>query len=111
MPARIINASDDTLLPQSEFIRYGRLALSYRWFLEGGAGEDFLVKDELAVSPFPARIPPGHEHDALVRFKTPDHAGSFQLQIDILADRTDWLSGSSESGSFDRIPIEVSLEA
>jgi glycosyltransferase involved in cell wall biosynthesis len=111
VPVRIINASDAVLLPQSEFIRYGRLELSYRWFLEGGTGEDFLVEDELAMNPFPARILPGHEHDALVRLKTPNYAGSFRLQIDILADRKSWLSGSSISGAFDRVPVTISVES
>jgi hypothetical protein len=80
---RIVNNSGDALLPQSEFIRWGELKLSYLWFDEALRVHE--GRDGVNLrGPFPARILPGYEHDALVRVKAPAEPGSYRLQMDIL---------------------------
>mgnify|MGYP002402750133 CR=1 FL=1 len=77
---RIVNNSGRALLPQSEFIRWGTLAVTYRWLSPNAKPEI----EPAIQSPFPARILPGHQHDTLVRIKTPGNPGAYRLQIQIL---------------------------
>ena len=99
---RITNNSERILLPQSEFIRWGTLAVTYRWF--GGAEP---IADTNIRTPFPARIEPQHEHDTLMRVKAPDVPGVYTLQPDILEVSQRWLSESTEAGNFDAKEYEV----
>jgi hypothetical protein len=99
---RIINGSDRALLPQSEFLRWGTLALSYRWLTEGPQKSEPCLR-----TPFPAKILPGHRHDALMTVKAPAASGDYQLQIDILEENTTWFSQAGRSGSFDTCKVAV----
>ncbi len=77
---RIINKTDQPLLPQSEFIRWGSLAFAYSW-TGGGANLAPAVR-----TPFPARIMPGHQHDALLKVTAPREAGVYGFCTDMLQD-------------------------
>jgi len=100
---RISNNSERMLLPQSELLRWGTLAVSYHW--SGGAIE---VTDAVTIrTPFPARIAPRHEHDALIRVKAPDAPGLYRLQPDILEENTQWFSRSAQSGMYESRDVEV----
>src|SRR5581483_4849712 len=72
---RITNNSSRTMLPQSELIRWSDFAVGYRW-----NGEP--VAD--LRTPFPARILPAHEHDALVQVRAPAVPGTYRLQVEIV---------------------------
>lgn len=97
---RLINNSARVLLPQSEFIRWGQLSLSYRWNHGESTPQD-------PQTPFPARIAPGFQHDALVRVKAPSSPGSYALSIDILEEQTARISEASDAGTFETRKIEV----
>jgi hypothetical protein len=99
---RIVNTSDRVLLPQSEFVRWGTLELGYRW---SPAAEK--KNDPNLRTPFPARILPNHQHDALVRVKAPGSPGTYQLQIDILEENKMWFSEGENNGSFERCTVDV----
>jgi len=99
---RIVNNSDRALLPQSEFVRWGTLELGYRW---SPAAEK--KGDPHLRTPFPARILPHHQHDALVRVKAPGVPGTYQLQIDILEENKMWLSEGENGGSFEPCAVDV----
>lgn len=91
---RIVNHTDRELLPQSEFIRWGTLAVSYSW-VPG-------VANAPIRTPFPARIMPGHEHDALVKITAPPNAGTHNLRMDVLEE-----SRSIEEGRYETRTIEI----
>ncbi len=99
---RIVNNSHRALLPQSEFVRWGSLALGYTWLPESEKDSEPCIR-----TPFPAKILPGHQHDALVRVKAPPTAGKRRLQIDILEENNVWVSQAEDGGSFDASEIEV----
>ena len=103
LTVRITNNSDRILLPQSEFISWGTLAVTYRW--SGGAAP--LADAANIHTPFPARIEPQHEHDALIRVKAPDVPGVYLLQPDILEESKRWFSESAYAGVFDAKEFEV----
>ncbi len=98
---RIVNNSHRALLPQSEFIRWGGLAVSYRWSPGSQKHNEPHVR-----TPFPARILPAHQHDALVRVRAPETPGEHELQRDILEERT-WLSSGGDGGSCERRAVDV----
>ncbi len=98
---RIVNNSHRALLPQSEFIRWGALAVSYRWAPGSQKQNESPVR-----TPFPARVLPAHQHDALVRVKAPDDPGEHELRIDILEEGS-WLSGAADGGSCEMRAIDV----
>jgi glycosyltransferase involved in cell wall biosynthesis len=99
--ARIVNNSHRALLPQSEFVRWGTLALGYHWSPESDKEEANLR------TPFPARILPNHQHDALVKIKAPDVPGSYRLQIDILEEDRTWFSKLADGGAYEASSVEV----
>jgi glycosyltransferase involved in cell wall biosynthesis len=101
--ARIVNNSARALLPQSEFIRWGELTVTYRWF----SGDNMNLTEERIVTPFPARILPHHEHDVLVRVKAPAAPGGYRLQIDIREEHKRWLSDAEDAGDFEARDIQV----
>lgn len=101
--SRIINNSDRTLLPQSEFIRWGTLAVSYHWFDNSESLEDNV---DLRTA-FPARISPHHQHDALVKVTAPGIPGTYQLQIDILEENQHWFSKSPGAGIYEIRTVDV----
>lgn len=99
---RIVNNSDRALLPQSEFIRWGELALGDRWLpavAQAGASP--------LRTPFPARLLPGHQHDALVRVRAPDAPGTRRLTIDILQHERTWFSETGDGGAFETRDVNV----
>ncbi len=100
---RIVNNSDRALLPQSEFLRWGELALGYRWLPlteNAGAGTQ-------PQTPFPARLLPGHQHDALIRVQAPAVPGTRQLKVDILEENRSWLSDAEPAGSFETREVQI----
>jgi hypothetical protein len=95
---RIINRSEETLLPQSEFIRWGTLALAPAW-----SGEKALPP--AVRTPFPARIMPNYQHDALIKVTAPAEAGSFEFRAEILQDGRRFQAGKYEARSVDIVPL------
>lgn len=95
---RIVNATDRPLLPQSEFIRWGTLAIAYSWapVVDAGSG---------IRSPFPARIMPGHEHDALVKVTAPAGAGTYELKMDVLEENRSMRAVRCEARAVEVAPL------
>lgn len=93
---RITNESASPLLPQSELIRWGSLALGYRW-----PGEPVAP----LRTPFPARIMPAHEHDALVQVKAPAAPGPYRLQVEIIENDRSLSDARFETRAVDVAPL------
>ena len=96
---RISNRAARALMPQLEFMQWGTLALSYRWF--SAAKHEEIGERDRIITPFPARIEPGYQHDALVTVRVPAEPGRYYLQIDIIDGGMRWLSDAGESTSPD----------
>ncbi len=98
----IANGSSRTLLPQSEFIRWGTLELATRWFARQ-EGTD--TRGEFAT-PFPGRIEPGRSLPALANVKAPDTPGEYWLQADI-REAGCWFSELPNRGHYERKLVRV----
>ncbi len=79
----IANGTSRTLLPQSEFIRWGTLELVTRWFDREEGGAEI---GEPQRAPFPGRIGCGHMLPALAAVQAPSEPGDYWLQADIRED-------------------------
>ena len=99
----IANGSSRTLLPQSEFIRWGTLELATRWFARQEGAD---TRDEFAKTPFPGRIEPGRILPALANVKAPDTPGEYWLQADI-REAGSWFSQLPDHGSHERQLVRV----
>lgn len=91
---RVINGTDRILLPQSEFIRWGKLAISYSWDPADAAAP--------VRTPFPARILPFHQHDALIKVTAPSESGRYRFRAEILEE-----NHPIEGARFEETTVEI----
>ncbi len=99
----IANGSSRTLLPQSEFLRWGTLELATRWFANAESRESL---GEPALTPFPARIAPDTAMPALANVHAPSAPGEYWLQADIREEAA-WFSEATSAGEHQRVRVQV----